>query len=217
MERKGHGAVAQTILSPESDRSYDHIVAGHLSQRNALLDIALAELRRNTAAISQAAALLVQALTSGNKALAAGNGGSAAEAQHFAAELVGRFKRDRAPYAALALTVDSSIITAIANDYGFDQIFSRQIRAIGTRGDVLFCFSTSGESENIIQAAAAASVIGMTVVAITGGQTCRLQRMADITIQAPVEDTAVTQELHMLITHVLCDIAETELSGGGLL
>jgi D-sedoheptulose 7-phosphate isomerase len=215
MDQKGLGSVAQQTLSPERDPGYDDVVIDHLSHRRSVLQAALAELRENAGALSRAAAMLVQALASGNKALTAGNGGSAAEAQHFAAELVGRFKRDRAPYAALALTVDSSIITAVANDYGFDQIFSRQILAVGGPGDILFCFSTSGESENVIQAAAAAKALGMTVVAITGGRTCRLQEMADITIRAPVDDTAVAQELHMLITHVLCDIAETELSGGG--
>ncbi len=147
-----------------------------------------------------------------NKVLVAGNGGSAAEAQHFAAELVGRFKRERAPYAVLSLTTDTSILTAVANDYGYADVFARQVLAFGQSGDLLIAFSTSGESENLLRAAVAGHQSRMTVIAITGDRPNRLDRLADVTVRVPVVDTAVAQELHMIVTHILCDIAESELA-----
>jgi D-sedoheptulose 7-phosphate isomerase len=144
--------------------------------------------------------------------LVAGNGGSAAEAQHFAAELVGRFKRERAPYAVLSLTTDTALLTAVANDYGYTDVFARQVRALGQPGDLLVAFSTSGESENLVRAATAARRHGMAVAAVTGGRPSRLERLADVTVRVPVVDTAVAQELHMAVTHILCDIVESELA-----
>ena len=154
---------------------------------------------------------LIETLRSGHKVLVAGNGGSAAEAQHFAAELVGRFKRERSPYAVLSLTTDTSILTAISNDYGYQDIFARQVLALGQSGDTLIIFSTSGESENLLRAATAARRRLMTIVAITGDQPNRLECMADMTMHVPSVDTALTQELHMMITHIICDIVESEL------
>jgi D-sedoheptulose 7-phosphate isomerase len=144
--------------------------------------------------------------------LVAGNGGSAAEAQHFAAELVGRFKRERDPYAVLSLTTDTSILTAVANDYGYAEVFARQVRGFGECGDLLLLFSTSGESENLVRAAIAAQQCLMSVAAITCDRSSRLEHIANVTVRVPVVDTAFVQELHMVVTHILCDIAESELA-----
>ena len=143
--------------------------------------------------------------------LVAGNGGSAAEAQHFAAELMGRFKHERMPYAVLSLTTDTATITAISNDYGYQDVFARQVRALGHPGDLLIAFSTSGESENLVRAAMVGQQCLMTVVAVTGDRPSRLEHRADITVRVPVVDTAATQELHMVVTHILCDVVEARL------
>jgi D-sedoheptulose 7-phosphate isomerase len=210
------GSKKQSILvaplAPVTTRSYDDSVMGALAQRRILLDSALSSLMERADSISAVAERLIKVLAAGRKVLIAGNGGSAAQAQHFAAELVGRFKRERNPYAALALTTDTSILTAIGNDYGYEDVFARQIRALGRPGDLFIALSTSGESENLVRAAAAARQGLMTVVAVVGEQACRLGNMADIALQAPINDTAIVQELHMLIIHVLCDIAEAQLA-----
>lgn len=177
-----------------------------------MLDAALTQLIMRSGILTEVAARLVETLRSGHKVLVAGNGGSAAEAQHFAAELVGRFKRERAPYAVLSLTTDTSILTAIANDYGYHDVFARQVSALGQAGDLFVAFSTSGESENLVRAAKAARQRQVSVVAITGDRPSRLGRLAELTVQVPVTDTAFAQELHMVVTHILCDIAESELS-----
>ncbi|HLJ66909.1 MAG TPA: SIS domain-containing protein [Chloroflexota bacterium] len=192
--------------------AYEDILATQLSQRRVSLSFALADLQQHPAALSHAATLLVSTLRSGHAVLAAGNGGSAAEAQHFAAELVGRFRREREPYPVLALSTDSSVLTAVANDYGYEQVFARQIRAHGRPGDLLIAFSTSGESENLVRAAETARQRGMSVIGVTGKRASRLERAADVTVRAAVTDTAVVQELHMAITHLLCDLAEQELA-----
>jgi D-sedoheptulose 7-phosphate isomerase len=190
----------------------DHVqhVMEALTDRQTVLAAVLSHLA--SAHVAAAATALVDALESGHKVLTAGNGGSSAEAQHFAAELVGRFKRDRHAYAALALCADTSILTAVANDYGFEQVFARQVAALGRPGDVLLAFSTSGESDNLLHAAVAANERGMTVIAIVGPKPNRLERLAAITVRVPAPDTAITQEIHMVMTHILCDIVETELS-----
>jgi D-sedoheptulose 7-phosphate isomerase len=195
--------------SPPND--YCDFVARSLSDRRESLIAALGELTRRAGDLAEAAPLLVSALRNGYKVLTAGNGGSAAEAQHFAAELVGRFKRERAPFAALALTTDTSILTAIANDYGYADVFARQVDGLGRPGDLLLAFSTSGESENLVRAARAGHAQHMTVVAVTGERASRLGQLADVTVRMPVTDTATAQELHMAVTHILCDIVESEL------
>src|SRR2546428_8093263 len=189
---------------------YHEAIVSALNCHRALLDGALAQLAAQTTVFTEAAAGLIETLRSGHKVLVAGNGGSAAEAQHFAAELVGRFKRERTPYAVLSLTTDTAILTAVANDYGYQDIFARQVFAFGQPEDMLIAFSTSGESENLVRAAVAAHQCLMTVVAITGERTSRLEKLADITVRVPSIDTAIAQELHMVLTHVLCDIAETQ-------
>jgi len=194
-----------------SPDNYSTIVSA-LADRRAVFDTALSDLAARAAILSAVATRLVNTLRNGYKVLVAGNGGSAAEAQHFAAELVGRFKRERAPYAVLSLTTDTAILTAIANDYGYSDIFARQVLALGNPGDMFIAFSTSGQSENVIRAAVAAQQSLMTVVAITGDLPSRLEHCADFTVKVPLVDTPLVQELHMMVTHLLCDIAESQLS-----
>jgi D-sedoheptulose 7-phosphate isomerase len=193
---------------------YQHTIVEALASRRATLDDALGQLTApaRLAIITQAAMLLVATLSGGRKVLVAGNGGSAAEAQHFASELVGRFKRERMPYAALSLTTDTATLTAVANDYGYQDVFARQVQAFGQPGDLLIAFSTSGESENLLHAANTAHEGLMTVIAITGDRHSSLEELADLTIRVPVVETETAQELHMMLTHILCDITETELS-----
>lgn len=142
------------------------------------------------------------------KLLFCGNGGSAADAQHIAAELSGRFYRDRAPLFAEALHVNSSYLTAVANDYGFDAVYERMVKAAGRKGDVLFAISTSGNSENILKAAAAARSIGMKVVAMTGAEGGQLKSRADYILNVPSEDTPRIQESHILLGHIICELIE---------
>lgn len=176
------------------------------------LNAGLNDLRDQSDLIVRAGAELVRTLRTGGKVLIAGNGGSAAQAQHFATELVGRFKRERDAYAVLALTADSSVLTAIANDYGYDQVFSRQVQALGQSGDVLIALSTSGESENVIQAARAARRQGVAVIAVTGAAPCRLHQLADIAVCVASPQTPLVQEIHMVLLHLLCDLVETQLA-----
>ncbi len=191
---------------------YHGAIVDALAERRGLLDAALDALTARADVLTEVAMLLVETLRAGRKVLVAGNGGSAAEAQHFAAELVGRFKRDRAPYAVIALTTDTSILTAVANDYGYQEVFARQVAALGQPGDLFIAFSTSGESENMLRAASAGHERLLRVVALTGEQQSRLEDLADITVRTPGIDAATVQELHMLITHLLCDIVETRLA-----
>jgi D-sedoheptulose 7-phosphate isomerase len=166
--------------------------------------------------IAQATQAILASVTSGGKVLACGNGGSAADAQHFAAEFVGRYERERPELGAIALTTDSSIITAIANDYDFNVIFSKQVRALGSAGDVLLAISTSGNSANIIAAIEAAHTREMTVVALTGkggGKIAALLRETDVHICVPHERTARIQEVHLLTLHCICDGVDAQLLG----
>ena len=204
----------QTDLRRDEARAerYQEWVTRSLARRRLGYARALRELALHTADLSRIACCLVEAFVGGHSVLVAGNGGSAAEAQHFAAELVGRFKRERAPYPVLALTADSSILTAVGNDYGFAEVFSRQVRGYGRPGDVLVAISTSGESINLVQAVQAAHERQMSVVALTGTPSCTLTGLADYGISVPHADTALAQEIHMLLTHLLCDIVESELT-----
>ena len=166
--------------------------------------------------IAAAAQLMVESLKSGGKILSCGNGGSAGDAQHFAAELVGRFERERAELAAIALTTDSSILTAIANDYSFDDIFSKQVRALGKPGDILYAISTSGNSKNVIAAIRAAQEKGLRIVAMTGrngGQLAGILKSDDVLLNVESQVTARIQEVHLLILHCLCDAIDNLLFG----
>ena len=166
--------------------------------------------------IANAVSALVGCITSGGKVLACGNGGSAGDAQHFAAEFVGRFERERPGLAAISLSTDTSIITAIGNDYDFASIFSKQVQALGAPGDVLLAISTSGNSSNVVKAVEAARAKDMTVVALTGHQGGRLAELlldTDVLICVPHERTARIQEVHLLVLHCLCDAVDLQLLG----
>jgi D-sedoheptulose 7-phosphate isomerase len=166
--------------------------------------------------IAAAVGALLMCVTGGGKVMACGNGGSAADAQHFAAEFVGRFERERPELGAIALSTDSSIITAIANDYHFDQIFSKQVRALGQPGDVLLAISTSGNSRNVLAAIEAAHERDLIVVALTGkggGKIAQVLRETDVHICVPHDRTARIQEVHLLVLHCLCDGVDSQLLG----
>jgi D-sedoheptulose 7-phosphate isomerase len=181
-----------------------------------------AELKLQSAAalsqpISQAIELMFGALSNGNKILACGNGGSAADCQHFAAELVGRFERERFPLPALALTTDTSILTAVGNDYSYREIFSKQVQAFGQAGDVLLAISTSGNSANVMAAVEAALEREMRIVALTGKDGGALGKMltdADVHINVPHARTARIQEVHLVTIHAICDGIDVALFGG---
>ena len=161
--------------------------------------------------ILSAARAVEDALRRGNKVLAFGNGGSAADSQHFAAELVGRFSRERQALPAIALTTDTSALTAIGNDYGFDRIFARQLEALGRKGDVAIGISTSGESRNILSAFDAAGAAGLLRIALTGRDGGAIGRAADIHVNVPSPSTPRVQEVHRTILHVVCELVEAGL------
>jgi D-sedoheptulose 7-phosphate isomerase len=183
-----------------------------------------AELKTQSAAalsqpIAEAIDLMFGALSNGNKILACGNGGSAADCQHFAAELVGRFERERFPLPALALTTDTSILTAVGNDYSYREIFSKQVQAFGQAGDILLAISTSGNSANVIAAVEAALEREMRIVALTGkdgGAIGKLLTDADVHICVPHARTARIQEVHLVTIHCICDGIDVALFGGDI-
>ncbi|KAB8195200.1 SIS domain-containing protein [Nonomuraea phyllanthi] len=154
---------------------------------------------------------LAGVLSAGGRLLACGNGGSAAEAQHLTAELVGRFREDRQPYAAIPLHADGSSLTAIANDFGADEVYARQVRAHGRPGDVLVCLSTSGGSPNVLAAARAAQDAGILAWAMTGPAPNALADLCDEAVAVPGEETATVQEVHLALIHLLCDAVEEAL------
>ncbi len=164
------------------------------------------------APIARAAELMAQAIRAGGRVFVFGNGGSAADAQHFAAELVGRFRRERPAFAAEALTTDTSALTAIANDYGFDAIFARQLEGKGRPGDVAVGMTTSGNSPNVLLAMEKAHAMGLKTVAMTGrgGGKCGL--LADVLLDVPCDVTAHVQEAHLVIYHTLCELVESALA-----
>jgi D-sedoheptulose 7-phosphate isomerase len=167
-------------------------------------------------AIARAGNVLAECLRQGGKILSCGNGGSAGDAQHFSAELLNRFERERPGLAAVALTTDSSTLTSIANDYAYEQVFSKQVRALGRRGDVLLAISTSGNSPNVVEAIRAAHAQQMRVVALTGrdgGQMAGLLAAHDVEIRVPAERTSRVQEVHLVVIHCLCDAVDRQLYG----
>lgn len=154
--------------------------------------------------VAAASRIIAESMTNGNKVLACGNGGSAADAQHFVAEFIGRFLNERRPLAAVSLTCDSSIVTAIGNDYGFKEIFSRQVEALGRPGDVLVAISTSGQSENVIRASELASRLGLKVIALTGSSADEILQRSDVWCRVESTTTPHIQELHTAILHSIC-------------
>lgn len=166
--------------------------------------------------IEQAGQIMVQSLLNGGKVLSCGNGGSAGDSQHFSSELLNRFERERPSLPAIALTTDSSTVTSIANDYSYNEVFSKQIRALGNEGDVLLAISTSGNSANVIQAIQAAHEKDMKVVALSGkdgGNMASLMIAGDVEIRVPSNVTARIQEVHLLVIHCLCDFIDCSLFG----
>jgi D-sedoheptulose 7-phosphate isomerase len=160
---------------------------------------------------SNIAAVMIAALRAGNKILLVGNGGSAADAQHIAAEIMGRYKQDRPGWAAIALTTDTSALTAVTNDYGFEQVFARQIEGLGRPGDVLLAFSTSGRSPNILAALRKAREGGLVTIGFTGTKGEALAAHCDHLFVSPSDDTPVVQQIHLTIAHGICDEIEQTL------
>ena len=161
--------------------------------------------------IAKAARIIIKSLRLGGKVLIFGNGGSASDSQHMAAELVGRFKKERRALAAIALTVNTSILTAIGNDYGYDAVFSRQISALGRKGDVAIGISTSGNSVNVLNAVKEARSLDMGTIGLSGSGGGKLSKACDVSIVVNSENTPRVQESHTTIIHILCDLIETEL------
>ena len=159
------------------------------------------------------AQVIVDALRSGHKLLLVGNGGSAADAQHIAAEIVGRYKKERTAYAAIALTTDTSALTSISNDYGFEQVYARQVEGLGRHGDILLALSTSGRSPNILAALRAALEHGLVTVGFTGAGGAAMGAACDHLLVAPSDDTPVIQQLHLAVAHGICDAVERALMG----
>ncbi len=163
--------------------------------------------------VVQIARLMVQALNSGGKILLCGNGGSAADCQHFAGEMVGRFKLQRRGLPTVALSTDTSVLTSLANDYHFDIVFSRQIEALGRQGDILVAFSTSGNSPNVLQAVKTAKELGIITVGFTGKSGGKLKDMVDVCLTVPADETSLIQEGHETAFHIVCQLIEKEMFG----
>lgn len=191
----------------------ESLVASHFAESARLKQEAASVL---SGPIARATGLMARCLRAGGKILACGNGGSAADAQHFAAELTNRFERERPPLAGLALTTDSSALTAIANDYSYDQVFEKQLRALGREGDVLLAISTSGNSASVVSAVRAARELGIATVALTGnggGKMAALLGEGDVHVCVPHRRTMRIQEVHLLALHCLCDGIDHHLYG----
>jgi D-sedoheptulose 7-phosphate isomerase len=191
-------------------------------------DLALAYFRRSQQAVERAAAdpkfvtatigiagRIARSLKDGGKVFLAGNGGSAADAQHIAAEFTGRFVNDRTPLPAIALTTDTSALTAIGNDYGFELVFARQLRALGRRGDVFIAISTSGRSPNVLAALKAARDLGVATIGLTRDTQTPMNDLCDVVLGAPSDETALIQQLHITVLHAVCHLVEHELFGAG--
>jgi D-sedoheptulose 7-phosphate isomerase len=198
---------------PETPMSLTDAIRGHFADSIATKQAAMAVL---VAPIAEATGLLSSALRAGGKILSCGNGGSAGDAQHFSAELLNRFERERPGLSAMALSTDTSTLTSIANDYAYEQVFSKQVTALGRAGDVLLAISTSGNSPNVVAAIRAAHECHLRVVALTGrngGQIAGALRAGDVEIRVPAERTARIQEVHLVVIHCLCDGIDRTLYG----
>ncbi len=168
-------------------------------------------LRTSTSQIKNIASLVIESLKKGGKLILFGNGGSASDSQHIAAELVGRFKKDRTALAAIALTTNTSVLTSLANDYGYEIIFAKQIEALGQRNDIAFGISTSGKARNVALGIKQAKKMGIKTVALTGGDGGELAKLADVSLVVPSSITARIQEAHITIGHIVCELVEQTL------
>lgn len=191
-------------MSDRAEGAIRDIITGAIHAHEAMRDADLAP-------VAAAARVMGEAVKHGKKVLAFGNGGSAADAQHFAAELVGRFQLERRAAAAIALTTDTSILSAIGNDYGFDRVFARQVEALGAEGDIALGISTSGTSANVLAAFEMARARKMTTIALTGGDGGPLGRAAGIHVNVPGASAARVQEVHRTVLHAICELIEREL------
>jgi len=189
-------------------------IAAHFQRSQAAL-IGAAKDQGLLKVLDDVARITTAALQAGHKLLLAGNGGSAADAQHLAAEFVGRYKIERPSFAAIALTTDTSALTAIGNDYSFAQVFARQLQGLGNSGDVFWGFSTSGTSPNVLAALKIARERGLSTVGFTGARGRSMAEHCDLLFVAPSEDTAVIQQIHMVAGHAICDAVEFELTQPG--
>lgn len=201
------------IVEPNSSGDLQELVASRIQRSIDVKQLLLADVHFQ-AAVARVATRVVESLSAGGKVFFFGNGGSAADAQHLAAEFTGRYLRERRALPALALSVNSSSVTAIGNDYGFDLVFARQLEALGTACDVAVGISTSGNSSNVIRALEVAKSKSMFTVALTGASGGRLGDVADCTIRIPSEETPRIQECHILAGHIICEIVENMLFEG---
>lgn len=189
--------------------SAEEVVLEHLAEHASVVEAVTADL---VEPITSLASRVLETVRAGDTLFFCGNGGSAADAQHLAAEYVVRFQRERAPIAAIALTADTSILTAGGNDYGFESIFERQVRALARQGDLLIMHSTSGESENLLRAAAAARTLDVATAALLANGGGRLAGEVDLAIVVPTDSTARAQEVHLTIGHIVCDLVDRAIA-----
>lgn len=192
------------------NHTHNEIIATHLAQSLAAFERATTDAAM-LASANGIAELMIAALRSGNKILIVGNGGSAGDAQHIAAELVGRYKKERPAYAAIALTTDTSALTAIGNDYGYDRVFARQVEGLGRRGDVLLAISTSGRSPSILEALKSARARGIVTTGFTGAKGHAMAEFCDQLLIAPHDVTAIIQQIHLATAHGICERVEEAL------
>ena len=190
----------------------DDEIARHFQRSHDAFERAIAD-REFLSAVAAIAEVIADAYRSGGKLLIAGNGGSAGDAQHIAAEFLSRYLLDRQPLPAIALTTDTSVLTAIGNDYGFERVFERQVRGLGRRGDVFLAMSTSGRSSNVLAALRAAREIGLVTIGFTGSGANEMRGHCDHILCAPSEETAVVQQIYLIAAHAICGVVERELFG----
>jgi D-sedoheptulose 7-phosphate isomerase len=187
-------------------------IARHFQRSHDAFERAIAD-RGFLSAVAAIAGVIADAYRNGGKLLIAGNGGSAGDAQHIAAEFLSRYRLDRRPLPAIALTTDTSVLTAVGNDYGFERVFERQVRGLGRRGDVLLAISTSGRSPNVLAALRAARELGLVTVGFTGSGANEMRGHCDHVLSAPTEETAVVQQIYLVAAHAICGVVEHELFG----
>lgn len=199
--------------SNHSDEPSDNLITRSLNQH---LEVFRAVLGSNASIVEECAEIIVETFARGNKVLICGNGGSAADAQHIAAEFSGRYETERRGLPAIALTTDTSALTAISNDYGFERVFARQVEALASRGDCLIAISTSGDSPNVTAAVMTARGIGCRVVGFTGAKGKKLASLSDACIMVPSERTARVQEAHITLAHIICEIIDRRIEDGKL-